>query len=92
MQARISELHLHKPVFVDAAESIAGAMRAMSEADGKALFVRDGARVGIVTATNLAEAAILQRLPLDSPVGPAANYADRRLRPRRFRRRRACCR
>ncbi len=74
MQAKLRELHLHRAVFVAAADSIESAMRRMSEADCKAVFVRDGERVGIVTATNLAQAAILQRLPLESPVGPAAQY------------------
>jgi CBS domain-containing protein len=74
MQARLGDLHLHEALFVDAACSLEAATRRMSEAGAKAIFVRDGARVGIVTATGLAEAAILKRQPLDAPVGPAATY------------------
>ena len=40
----------------------------MSELDVKALLVRDGERIGIITKTDLADAAILRRLPLDAPV------------------------
>ena len=32
------------------------------------LFVRDGGRIGIVSWTDLGEAAILKRLPLETPV------------------------
>jgi len=74
MQARLGDLHLHEAVFVDAACSLEAAMRRMSEAGAKAIFVRDGARVGIVTATGLAEAAILKRQPLEAPIGPAATW------------------
>lgn len=74
MQARLGDLHLHEALFVDAACSLEAATRRMSEAGAKAIFVRDGARVGIVTATGLAEAAILKRQPLDAPVGPAATW------------------
>ena len=74
MQARLGDLHWHEAVFVDAAASLEAATRRMSEAGSKAIFVREGARVGVVTATGLAEAAILRRQPLEAPVGPAANF------------------
>ena len=74
MQARLGDLHLHDALFVEASSSLAAAMARMSEKGAKAIFVREGARVGIVTATGLAEAAILRRQPLDAPVGPAATW------------------
>jgi len=75
MQARLGDLHIRPPVFVEASVTIEAAARLMHEADVKAMFVRDGEWTGIITATNLAEAAILKRQALDAPVGPAATYA-----------------
>ena len=48
--------------------SIEAAARNMSELDAKALLVRDGERIGIVTKTDLADAAILQP-PADRGAG-----------------------
>jgi len=75
LQAKLREVHLHAAVFVDATDSIETTTQRMHDADCKAVFVRDGERTGIVTATDLVEAAILQRLPLAAPIGPAAQYA-----------------
>ena len=74
MQAKLGELHLTPAVFVEANDSIEHATRTMTEADCKAVFVENGERVGIVTATDLAQAAILRKLPLSSPIGPVATY------------------
>ena len=40
----------------------------MREVNAKALFVRDGERVGIITGTDLSNAAILKRLPIETSV------------------------
>jgi CBS domain-containing protein len=74
MQAKLGELHLHPAVFVEARDSIEHTTRIMAEADCKAVFVEHGERVGIVTATDLAQAAILRRLPLDSAIVKVASY------------------
>ena len=74
MRARVRDLKLQSPEEVDASKSIEATARRMSELDAKALLVRDGERVGIVTKTDLADAAILRRLPLESPVGAIAQY------------------
>ena len=75
MQAQLSDLHMSPPVFVDASASLEAAANIMYEAGVKAIFVRDGEATGILTATNLAKAAILERRPLDARVGPCATYA-----------------
>ena len=75
MQARLRELHLHAAVFVQAADSLEIAARRMSEASCNALFVRDGDKVGIVTATNLAQGVLLMKLPVDAAVGQVAQFS-----------------
>ena len=74
VRARVRELRLQPAEFVGASETIECVARKMSELGAKALLVSDGERVGIVTKTDLADAAILRRLPLESPVGGIAQY------------------
>ncbi len=74
MHARVRDLHLHPAAFVAASDSIEAAGRKMNEVATNALFVRDGERVGFITATDLAEAAILRRLPIDAPVESVTRY------------------
>ena len=74
MNARVGELFIHPAVFIEAGDSIERAGRAMHENNVNALFVRDGERVGIVTATNLTKAAILDRQPIEASVAKVAQY------------------
>jgi len=74
MNARVGELFIHPAVFIEASDSIERAGRAMHENNVNALFVRDGERVGIVTATNLTKAAILDRQPIEASVAKVAQY------------------
>jgi CBS domain-containing protein len=74
MQAKLGELHLHPAVFVEARDSIEKTTSTMVETDCKAVFVEDFEQVGIVTATDLAKAAILQKLPLDSAIVKVATF------------------
>ena len=74
MNARVSELFIHPAVFIDATDSIERAGRAMNENNVNAIFVRDGERVGIVTATNLTKAAILDRQPIEASVARVTQY------------------
>src|SRR5271166_662184 len=70
--AKVSDLFVHQAVFVNARDSIADAGSRMTAANLYALFVRDGETVGIVTRTDLLNAIILERRPIESPVGPLA--------------------
>lgn len=74
MHARVRELNPHPAAFIEGTDSIERAGRKMSETHSNALFVRDGDRIGILTATNLASAAILMRLPIEAPVASVAQY------------------
>jgi CBS domain-containing protein len=60
--------------FVEASDSIERTARRMSEIDAKALLVRAGDHVGIVTKTDLADAVILRKIPIAAAVGPIAQY------------------
>lgn len=72
--AKIRDAYIHPPVFISAEASIHDAALAMKADKINSLLVRRGEDTGIVTATDLREAAIIQRQPLDAPVGPIASY------------------
>jgi CBS domain-containing protein len=72
MNARVSDLVLRRATFIDAADSIQCAGARMQEMNSYALFVRDGERTGMLTRSDLVNATIVNRRPIDSPVGPLA--------------------
>lgn len=74
LRARVRDAARGKAVFIagDATMREAGLM--MAEADINALFVRDGDRVGVVTGMNLSKAAVLRRLPLETPVRDISHF------------------
>ncbi len=74
LHARVRDLPLHRATFIDASDSIERAALKMREVDAKALFVREGERVGIITGTDLSNAAILKRLPIATSVAGEAQY------------------
>ena len=67
--ARVEELFLHPAQFVEKTISIAEAGTLMCQNKFYALFVR-GEGVGILTRSDLLKATIIDRLPIESPVGP----------------------
>ena len=75
MVARIGQAYLHPPVAIDCAASLRQAALAMKTQKATSLLVRrfDG-RVGILTGTDLREAALVRELPLDTPVRDVANF------------------
>ncbi len=70
--ARIEDLFLHPAEFIEASASIVEAGALMLRNKSYALFVR-GEGVGILTRTDLLNATILDRRPIESPVGPLAH-------------------
>ena len=74
LHARVRDLPLHRAAFVEASDSIERAARKMREVGAKALFVRAGERVGIITGTDLSNAAILKRLPIETSVAGETQY------------------
>jgi CBS domain-containing protein len=84
MRARISELFLHPPAFIDASATIEAAGHLMREIDSNSLFVRDGECIGIITGMNLSKAVVLRRQPIDTPVRDFAHFDVVTLRPDDF--------
>jgi CBS domain-containing protein len=84
MRARVSELFLHPPAFIDASATIEAAGHLMREIDSNALFVRDGERIGIITGMNLSKAVVLRRQPIETPVREFAHFDVVTLRPDDF--------
>lgn len=71
--ARVDDVFMSPALFVDARTTIADAGAQMKAAKVYAVFARDGASVGIVTRSDLLDAAIVQEFPIESPVGPLAH-------------------
>jgi CBS domain-containing protein len=73
MTARISDLTVRRAEFIDGTDSIQRAGARMSETSSYALFVREGERIGILTRSDLVNAVILERWPVENPVGRLAH-------------------
>jgi CBS domain-containing protein len=71
--ARVRDMFLHPAEFIDATKTIADAGARMQAVNCYALFVREAETVGILTRTDLLNATILDRRPIDSPVGSLAH-------------------
>jgi CBS domain-containing protein len=71
--ARVEELFHHPAIYVDAADSIAAAGALMREHKAYALFVSEADGVGIVTRSDLLNAALCDHRAPDAPVGPLAH-------------------
>ena len=84
MRARVSELFLHPPAFIDASDTIEAAGHLMREIGSNALFVRDGERIGIITGMNLSKAVVLRRQAIETPVREFAHFDVVTLRPDDF--------
>lgn len=72
--AKIRDAYIHPPTFVSAETSIHEAALAMKAHKTNSLLVKRDDEIGIITATDLREAAIIERQPVDAPVGPLASY------------------
>ena len=69
---RVRDLFLHPAVFMDAKETIADAGARMKAANCHALLVGEGEEAGIVTRTDLMNAAVVDRRSIECPIGPLA--------------------
>jgi CBS domain-containing protein len=84
MRARVFELFLHPPAFIDAGDTIEAAGHLMREIGSNALFVRDDERIGIITGMNLSKAVVLRRQAVETPVREFAHFDVVMLRPDDF--------
>ncbi len=74
LRLRVREARCAEAIFIDGARTLEEAGHAMREHNNDTLFVIDGERTGIVTGMNLAKAAILRRLPLETPVRDVCHF------------------
>jgi CBS domain-containing protein len=70
----VRDVPRHPAVFIAPSETIESAGETMRANKSNALFVRDGARVGLLTGMRLAKAAILERQPIATSVAGLARY------------------
>lgn len=74
LRARVRDARLQPAVFVDGTTTIAAAGATMRDRDTNAIYVRDGARTGVITGMNLSKAVVLDRASLDTRVGELCHF------------------
>jgi CBS domain-containing protein len=74
LHARVREAKHGTAIFIGGGETIEAAGHRMREHNINALFVQDGARIGVVTGMNLSKAVVLRRLALDTPIREVTHF------------------
>jgi len=74
MLAKISDATLREPLIVDEGTSVAEATALMRETKSDCVMARKGSRIGMVTGTDLLDAVVLDKKPLDTDVADIAKY------------------
>lgn len=74
MTAKVKEVCIHPPSFVDAETSVHAAVQLMVDTKADFVLVRRGQETGIVTDKDLRDHVVLNRYPLDDKVGQIATY------------------
>jgi CBS domain-containing protein len=74
LRARVRDANPGPAVFIAGGATVEQAGHRMAESGSNVLFVRDGARIGVVTGMNLSKAAVLRRLPLETPVRDICHF------------------
>ena len=74
MVAKIRDAYIHPPIFVAAQDSIYRAVEILKQNKATSVLVGNNTRTGIVTDTDIREHVVLQRKPVDTPVGEIASY------------------
>jgi CBS domain-containing protein len=74
LRSRIRDARFGAAVFIVGTATIEQAGQAMRDSGINALYVRDGERIGVVTGMNLSKAAVLRRLPLDTPIREVCRF------------------
>lgn len=74
LRARVRDANLGPAVFIDGGATVEQAGHRMAASGSNVLFVRDGGRTGVVTGMNLSKAAVLRRLPLETPVRDICHF------------------
>jgi len=74
MLAKISDATLREPLIVDEGTSVAEATALMRATKSDCVMARKGSRIGMVTGTDLLDAVVLDKKPLDTDVADIAKY------------------
>lgn len=74
LRSRIRDARFGAAVFIEGTATIEHAGQTMRDNDINALYVRDSERIGVVTGMNLSKAAVLRRLPLDTPICEVCHF------------------
>src|SRR5699024_2092623 len=77
----IADSTMREPLIVEEGTSIEAATRLMREHKADCLLAKRGRRYGMVTGTDLLDAVILDKLPLDTDVSQIASYRLIRIKP-----------
>jgi CBS domain-containing protein len=72
--ARIAEIYLHPPVFVEGDASVYEAVHLMTEQKSSFVLVKKTDQIGIVTDKDLRDYVVLQRYSIDDAIGNIASY------------------
>jgi len=72
MMAKVDELYLHEPCFVEASDSIKDALGKMHRQHAKAILVRENEGIGIVTDTNLRQQVLMEGRSVEESIGQIA--------------------
>jgi CBS domain-containing protein len=72
--ARVKDAFLAEPLFVAPETSLRGCAQLMRGRAAHTLLVQDGARVGILSRTDLSDAVFLKDMTPNAPVGAIARY------------------
>lgn len=81
MLARIQDSTLREPLILPEGTTIEEATRLMRESKADCMLAQKGKRYGMVTGTDLLDAAILNKLPLDTDISNIASYRLITIRP-----------
>ena len=72
--ARVSDLAIRPPTYVDGATDLVSVCRVLAEAGDTQALVRDGDRLGIFTTTDLRDALLRPEPPASLPVSAVARF------------------
>lgn len=74
MTARVRDAHIRQPLVVDGATDLVSVCRLLSERGIGDALVRDGARLGVFTTTNLRDALLRPEPPAALPVSAVSTF------------------
>jgi len=74
MVAKIEEIYLHPPVFVEGNTSVYDAVQTMMTQKSSFILVKTDHEIGIVTDKDIRDHVVLQRYSIDQPIAHIASY------------------